>query len=110
MNLLKLMGSKPNTNRSAQRKISTRRIYGRRLIISQWALEAQKCDIAISKVDEKLSALTGPFVRAAKERLEAKRLELTGKLNIALSHLKKQKALMGNNIKHNQELTTRRLG
>jgi len=76
--------------------------------ISGWAREAQKCDIAIAKIDAHLGQLSGGFTRARKELLEARRLEWTGRLNEALAHLKKEKSSMSNNIKHNQNITVKR--
>lgn len=92
-----------------QRNISARRIRGRRYKVSKWATLAQRCEEEIDIIDKKLSKLTGPFIRAQKERLEARKLQLQGNLDIYLQHMEKEKSLLSKNVKHNQDLSKKRL-
>ena len=91
-----------------QRLISNKRIRTRKVKVSGWAGEAQKCEIAIAEIDKQLSKLNGPFVRAQRERLESSRLIWQGRLNQALVQMKRQKTLLAGNIKHNEALTAKR--
>jgi len=100
--------AKKPSNKPKERIIPTTRIKRRRVNISKWAREAQKCDLAISNIDEKLSRLRGNFTRARKEYLLATRTVWQGKLRIALSHLGDQKSKLDNNLKQNHDLTVKR--
>jgi hypothetical protein len=93
----------------APRKISAGRITMRKVKVSKWARDAQKCEEAIANIDKELSKLNGQFTRAKKELLSARRLVWEGKLTQALSHMNKEKSLLNRNVKHNQKLVARRL-
>jgi len=101
-------GNKKSPGKATERLISSKRIKVRRVSISKWAREAQNCDLAISKIDIQLSALSGEFTRARKEYLLARRCEWQGKLKIAQSHLENQKSKLSSGLQHNLNVTTKR--
>ena len=107
----KFWGSKKAKSKSkkSEKTIPDNHLRGRRSKISGWAREAQTCDVAIANIDEQLSKLSGPFTRAKRELLLARRTVWVGRLNIAEAHLKKEKSSLSGSLKHNLELTTRRL-
>ena len=109
-NMLKVLfwGTKKSSGRPKERLISSKRFSSRRVNISKWAREAQKCELAISSLDNRISRLRGNFTRARREYFLAKRTEWQGKLKIALSHLDDQKSKLGNGLKHNLDLTVKR--
>lgn len=109
MTLRKLLKSVLPKSKSPQRTISNKRRDDRVKSISQWSIIAQNCDKKIANIDEKLSNLSGPFTRKNQEQLEAKRAIAVGERNTALAHLKKHKSSLSSIIKHNQDLTDRRL-
>ena len=110
--MVKLMfwGKTQKVKVAKERRISVSRIRERRLSISKYAREAQKCDIAIAKIDKELSTLSGKFIRATSELLKARRFEWEGRLVVALANLKIAKSSLISNNKHNLNLVTRRLG